>query len=479
MTSDRYRLEGLAPAGPEQVRVLAYDTVEDRPVELHGLKHHVWMRPGAREGFAPRPVSPPVGVEVLGQVEHERRPVLVRPRLARSFRGLRLSADEALAVLRWLGPALEGSPFRGRLTADDVWLDLDGHPRLMGVSYPEDVRLQPPATEAPEVGAGVVSPTSDLYALGAIVYEAVSGIPPARPPVDLAHVSAVPAPVAEAIMRALAPDPAARAVGLGSPDVAAPDTTPPDAAPPVIALPAAASPAAAKATSAGPPALPRERWGAAVLVDLPKLDPASRARLAVLTGVPRVAVDRAWQRDLPFVAGAFADPAEAARMSGRLERRGLPVRTEDTRTPPIVQWGAVSLFAAALGVASSGDVRYGFAALAALLFGVTASRMGRGLAKARLGVAIMDRLQAGFSDDAAGEAAQVRALLLRGNVASPVRVTVLEQLDAAVDDLADLAAAEVVNPGGTAAAELRAAEAEVTRITADARARLAEGERGM
>lgn len=464
MTSDRYRLEGLAPAGPEQVRLLAYDTVEGRPVELHGLKHHVWMRPGARERFAPRLVSPPVGVEVLGHVEHERRPALVRPRLARSFRGLRLSGDEALAVLRWVGPALGDSPFQGRLTADDLWLDLDGHPRLLGVNYPEDVRLQPPATEAPEVGAGPVSATSDLYALGAILYEAVSGVPPGRPPVDLAHVSAVPAPVAEAIMRALAQDPAARAV----------DAT--DAAPPVIAV--AASPVAAKPASAGPPALPRERWGAAVLVDLPKLDPASRARLAVLTGVPRVAVDRAWQRDLPFVAGAFVDPAEATRMSGRLERRGLPVRTEATRTPPIVQWGAVSLFAAALAVASSGDVRYGFAALAVLLFGVTASRMARGLAKARLGVAIMDRLQAGFSDDAAGEAAQVRALLVRGNVASPVRVTVLEQLDAAVDELADLAAAEVVNPGGTAAEELRAAEAEVTRIAAEARTRLAEGERG-
>lgn len=467
MTADRYRLEGLAPAGPEQVRVLAFDTVEGRPVELHGLKHHVWMRPGAGEGFAPRPVWPPVGIEVLGQLEHERRPVLVRPRLARSFRGLRLSSDEALAVLRWVGPALVGSPFQGRLTADDLWLDLDGHPRLAGVSYPEDVRLQPPATEAPEVGAGAVSPSSDLYALGAILYEAVSGIAPSRPPVDLAHVSAVPAPVGDAIMRALAQDPAARTV----------DAPAADAAPPVIAVPA--SPAAAKPTSAGPPALPRERWAAAVLVDLPKLDPASRARLAVLAGVPRVVVDRAWQRDLPFVAGAFADPAEATRVSGRLERRGLPVRTEHTTTPPIVQWGAVSLFAAVLAVASSGDVRYGFAALAVLLLGVTASRVARGLAKARLGVAIMDRLQAGFSDDAAGEAAQVRTLLLRGNVSSPVRVTLLEQLDAAVDELADLAAVEVVNPGGTAAAELRAAEAEVTRIAAEARARVAEGERGM
>ncbi len=464
--TERYRLEGLAAAGPEQVRVLAHDTVEDRAVELHGLKHHVWMRPEARAQFAVREIPAPVGLETLGQTEYEKRPVVVRPRLQRSFRGLRLSDVEALTALRWLAPALLCSPFKGRLTVDDIWLDTGGHPRLAGVVYPEDVHLLPPATEAPEIGGGSVHANSDLYALGAILYEAVSGKPAGRPPVDLAHQHALQPEAAAAIMRLLSEEPAARTEGLAEPGE-----------PPVIALPESPLAPTAAITRANVP-VRRERWAAAVVVDLKGLDPAGRTRLSVLSGVPLVAVERAWKRELPFVAGAFTEREDAERLTGRLSRRSLPATLTDTRTPPIVQWGAVSLFAAVLGFASSGGVRYGFLGLALLLFGFAVSRIARGLAVARVGVAIVDRLQAGFSEDPAGEAAQVRGLVVRSDMPSPVRTAVLDRLDAAVDDLADLAAAEVVNPGGVAAAELRAAEAEVDQAARAGREALAEGERG-
>lgn len=478
----RYQPEGEAPAGPELLRVLARDTQpndsgEGVPVELLGFKRHVWLRPGARETFAVVKIAGPAALPILAVTEQDGFPVVVRPRVLGSLRGVRLTPAEAMAVLRWLSPALAGSPFRGRLTADDIWLDLKGHPRLMGLVRPEDVGLRPPFVEPPEVGAGAVHENSDIYSLGAILYQAVSGLEPGHPPADLAHKASVPADVAAEIMRAMSEDPARRVDPAATPDPAASpaDTESCEAQPPVIDLPP--PPVTALVTTASVP-VPRERWNAAVVVDTLKLDPAARMRLAVLAGVSVAAVERARKRELPFVVGAYSDRGEAERVAGRFTRRKIGAELVDTRTPPIVQWAATAFLAAMLGIASTGYVRYAFGAAAVALLVGGFSRMRQGLAAARIGLAIVDRLQAGPADDVAGDAATVRARLLRSVVPANQRSELMEVMDEAVDDLADLAAAGEVDPASVDAPERRAAEARVAGATAEARKVLGVLERG-
>jgi len=199
-----------------------------------------------------------------------------------------------------------------------------------------------------------------------------------------------------------------------------------------------------------------------------QLDRAGRARLAVLTGVAPATVERALKRALPFVVGAYAEDAESDSVVARLTARNVPAVRIPTRTPPIVQWAATAMLAGFLAIASSGTIRYGFAAMALILLGLTAIRLRRGLAIAATGLAIVERLDAGFSEDVAGEAAGVRSTLSLAQ--TPDAAQALAALDAAVDDLADLAAAEVMNPEG-ASVDLRAErEARVAENVLRARA---------
>ena len=172
------------------------------------------------------------------------------------------------------------------------------------------------------------------------------------------------------------------------------------------------------------------RWSSAVTVDVSQLDRAGRARLAVLTGVAPATVERALKRALPFVVGAYADDAESDSVVARLTARNVPAVRIRTRTPPIVQWAATAMLAGFLALASSGTVRYGFAAMSVILLGLTTLRLRRGLAIAATGLAIVERLDAGFSEDVAGEAAGVRSTLSLAQ--TPDAVAALAALDAAL-----------------------------------------------
>ena len=210
------------------------------------------------------------------------------------------------------------------------------------------------------------------------------------------------------------------------------------------------------------------RWSSAVTVDVSRLDRAGRARLAVLTGVAPATVERALKRALPFVVGAYAEDAESDSVVARLTARNVPAVRIPTRTPPIVQWAATAMLAGFLAIASSGTIRYGFAAMAVILLGLTALRLRRGLAVAATGLAIVERLDAGFSEDVAGEAAGVRSTLSLAQ--TPDAAQALAALDAAVDELAELAAAEVMNPEGASEALRAEREARVAEHVLRARA---------
>ncbi len=210
------------------------------------------------------------------------------------------------------------------------------------------------------------------------------------------------------------------------------------------------------------------RWSSAVTVDVSRLDRAGRARLAVLTGVAPATVERALKRALPFVVGAYAEDAESDSVVARLTARNVPAVRIPTRTPPIVQWAATAMLAGFLAIASSGTIRYGFAAMAVILLSLTALRLRRGLAVAATGLAIVERLDAGFSEDVAGEAAGVRSTLSLAQ--TPDAAQALAALDAAVDELAELAAAEVMNPEGASEALRAEREARVAEHVLRARA---------
>ncbi len=126
------------------------------------------------------------------------------------------------------------------------------------------------------------------------------------------------------------------------------------------------------------------------------------------------------------------------------------------------------MLAGFLALASSGTIRYGFAAMSVILLGLTALRLRRGLAIAATGLAIVERLDAGFSEDVAGEAAGVRSTLSLAQ--TPDAVAALAALDAAVDELAELAAAEVMNPEGASEALRAEREARVAEHLLRARA---------
>jgi TonB family protein len=119
-----------------------------------------------------------------------------------------------------------GRYFHGLLTPASILVSYEGEIRVKGFGYwPSRVRevLAPEELRylAPEQRNGPGEPASDLFALGSILFEALTGAPP-QPGAEVEQVggaklaspqaddASIPAPVAEILRRSLAADPAAR-----------------------------------------------------------------------------------------------------------------------------------------------------------------------------------------------------------------------------------------------------------------------------
>ncbi len=273
LVADRYRVGDLLGGGTHARTYAARDEREDRDVVLKELRPEwqedaeVRRRFGAEGALLARVASPHV-VRVLDVVEHGRAPVLVLARAAGGSLADRLARgplppDEAARVARDVLDGLAAIHAEGAVHRDvkpaNVLLDGDGRALVadLGVAHVDaDVEAtiatlagRQPGTLAymsPEQARGAsVDARSDVYAVGAVLYEAVAGTPPiplkgltdfeAREAIQrrapVMPVPGAPPRLSDAIARALAKEPAARfadarafreAIAAGTPELRAP-----------------------------------------------------------------------------------------------------------------------------------------------------------------------------------------------------------------------------------------------------------------
>ncbi|MBL7164037.1 MAG: protein kinase [Anaerolineales bacterium] len=149
-----------------------------------------------------RNLDPQRGVPVLDVGEYENQAVVVHPQIEGQTlseildKNGTLSIDQVLGVLQCVGDYLDklhraGLP-HGMLTPEHVLLALEDEVRIMGAGYALGVNLpelissgqiEPKPYHAPELRGGAkLTPETDFYALGATIYEALTGEPPELDP---------------------------------------------------------------------------------------------------------------------------------------------------------------------------------------------------------------------------------------------------------------------------------------------------------
>ncbi|MFZ5481248.1 MAG: hypothetical protein ACOZNI_31100 [Myxococcota bacterium] len=332
--------------------------------ELVAPKAHALLRPGAREAFAGTPMpDDPAVLPRLAEDEIDDVPVRVQARTRCTFLEARLSVAEARAIAGWLGPAVlaAGGACAGELTAEDLVVDADGVPRLAPLGIPRAESLaRKPVYRAPDGGA---DGRADLFGLGVALHFAATGRLPKLPP------SPVDPALDPVFAGLLSRDPDARVAALPPPPEEPPRLQPP-AAPP--------APAPIVHTPHDP--LPRY----VVVVPLRGLGPDALRRVAARAASDVAAVERAAARGAMWAVGGAETELDAGPLLKRLAGLGLPARAVTTVAPKVVQYWAVAVVVAVVGLVSGFLLPFGVAAGVLAWMGLINFRHMFPVAEARL-----------------------------------------------------------------------------------------------
>jgi serine/threonine protein kinase len=202
----RYRLEHVAGHGGMATVFSALDTVLDRKVAIKllqrrrdetGALHARFDREARAEGKIVHPNV--VSVHDLGETE-DGRPYIVMDyvegqSLAQLIDGTPLSSERVAAIGMGIGRALAAAHELGIFHRDvkpaNVIIDRQGIPHLMDFGLARELWSDDPDVTAPgllvgtanyvapeQARYGTASPAADLYALGALLYHALTGAPP-------------------------------------------------------------------------------------------------------------------------------------------------------------------------------------------------------------------------------------------------------------------------------------------------------------
>lgn len=258
VVAGRFRIEGRLGEGASAVIYAARDLVLEREVALKIPRLALGAEPGASERIAQEAraaarLHDAHIVTVYDVVEDDGRPVIVMEQVAgRSLahilreRGT-LPFAEALAIGESVALALAHAHAAGIIHRDvkpsNILVADDGTAKLTDFGVARALALeQARVTQtgmivgsvhylAPElVAGGEPSPASDLYALGAVMYQTVTGKPPftgedavaialahGRDPIpSAAHLKGVPAEFAQLLERLLAKNPSERPIDAKS-----------------------------------------------------------------------------------------------------------------------------------------------------------------------------------------------------------------------------------------------------------------------